>query len=175
MRDDVLARARTLHLAGQLAEARLLYLEVLNAEPNNAQIHYALGMLAGQVGRPDVSVWRLREAITHQPDFVEAHNSLGLVMQRQGDLDAALVHYQKAIALKPTYADAHNNLGTLYREMGRFDDAVKHYKRVLALQPSLKTQTNLAAILERANRPTEARGGRASARGRGKRPRARSP
>lgn len=224
MTGDIYQQARARHMAGELAEARALYLKVLEFQPDNAEVLYSLGVLAQQAGRPDVTIQRLRQAVAHAPDFadahiflgntflaqgqkdeairhyqealrvhpghagvhlnlgnlfqqsgdleraalhferaldfdpelVEAHNSLGLLLQRQGQLDAALAHYRKAIGLRPGYAAAHNNLGTLYREMGHLDEAVSHYEKAFSLEPSVQAQVNLAAILERANRPEAA-------------------
>lgn len=187
----LLQRAQAAHQAGQLAEARLLYRDILAVEPANAEVLYALAILAQQLGRPDVAARRLQEALTHRPDFIEArvalgnsylalgqldqaagpfeqavalapdlaeaHNGLGLLRQRQGRLEDAVTHYRRAIALRPNYAAAHNNLGTTCRELGRFDQAIGHYETALGLEPNPQIQANLAAILERANRPEAAR------------------
>lgn len=187
----LLERAQVAHHAGRLAEARALYRDILASEPANAEVLYALAILAQQMGRPDVAVRRLQEALSQRPDFIEArialgnsylalgqldqaaghleqavaldpelaeaHNSLGLLRQRQGWLEDAVTHYRRAIALRPGYAAAHNNLGTTCRELGRFDQAIGHYETAMGLEPNPRTQANLAAMLERANRPEAAR------------------
>lgn len=217
----LLERARIAHHAGRLDEARAHYRDILASEPANGEVLYALAILAQQMGRPDVAVKRLREAVSHQPaqialgngylalgepqraarhyraalridpghagshlnlgnllqhagridqaarhfeqaiapdpELAEAHNSLGLLRQRQGRLEAASSHYRRAIALRPRYAAAYNNLGTTCRELGRFDQAIGHYEAALRLEPNLQTQANLAAMLERTNKPDVAR------------------
>ncbi len=221
----LLQEARAHQSAGRLDEARVLYRRVLDHEPDNADVLYALAVLARQLERPAIALRRLREAVAHRPDFLDArillgntlaalgelrdaavhyeaalgidaehagvhlnlgnvlqalgrteearshferalalepdmaqaHNNLGLLTQRQGRLEPAVEHYRRALALQPDYAAAHNNLGTALRELGRFDAAVGHYETALRLEPGVEAQANLAAILERANRPEDAR------------------
>ena len=59
-----LAEAQTLQQQGQVTSARLIYQEILAAEPNHYDALNAMGVLAGQtndLGLPTVPLTRLRQ------------------------------------------------------------------------------------------------------------------
>ena len=96
----LLERAQAAHRAGRLAEARALYRDILAAEPANTEVLYALAILAQQLGRPDVAVRRLEEALSHRPDFIEARIALGNSYLALGQLDQAASHLERAVPIK---------------------------------------------------------------------------
>ena len=52
------------HQAGELAKAEACYRQVLKAKPNHADAAHLLGVIASQVGRYDVAVNLIRQAIS---------------------------------------------------------------------------------------------------------------
>ncbi len=140
----------------ELAEAEQTYRAALDQAPDDAGLHLNLGNLLHEVGRDAEAEPLLRRAARLDPALAEAHNSLALLLQRQGRAREALECYRSAVAKRPAYAAAPNNLGTLYRELGQLDEAVAQYRAALDQGESLETRSNLAALLERANRLDEA-------------------
>jgi len=57
------------HQAGQLPQAEQLYRQILAQEPRHADALHMLGLIAHQVGRHDVAVDLIRQAIVLQPQF----------------------------------------------------------------------------------------------------------
>src|SRR4051794_40854794 len=53
--------------AGQLAEAKALYEQILAHDADQPDALHLLGVLANQVGRPDLAVSLIRRALARQP------------------------------------------------------------------------------------------------------------
>ncbi len=130
-----LQRAIDLHRAGRVWEAEKIYREILSRKPNHLQALHLLGVVAGQVGRPDAAVALLQRAIQVKPDFAEAHSDLGNALREMGQLDKAAASYREAIRLKPEYPEVHINLGNALMETGRLDEAIDSYRHGIRLKP----------------------------------------
>ena len=65
------------HRAGRLQEAEAIYRQILAAVPNHADALHLRGVLAYQVGRPDVAVDLMRKAIAVEPRRPEHRYDLG--------------------------------------------------------------------------------------------------
>ena len=141
-----------------------MHTEALNANktavilsPQDAQVHYNLGITLKELGRLDEAEASYRQAIALQPDNAQAHNNLGLTLEALGRLDEAEASSREAIALQPSYAEAHNNLGLMLKALGRLDEAEASSREAIALQPSYaEAHNNLGLTLEALGRLDEA-------------------
>ena len=68
--------------AGKPGEAVRICRNVLAKFPNDAQVHYALGVALGHAGQIDAAIEELRRAICLKPDLFEAHTNLGVLLGR---------------------------------------------------------------------------------------------
>jgi len=123
------------HQAGRLAEAELLYRQILAAQPNHADALHLLGVMAQQVGRYDLAMDWIQQAITLRPDNPTAHSNLGEALRKAGRIDEAMAACQRAIQLKPDFPEAQNHLGNATRDAGQFEQAAAAYRRAIQLQP----------------------------------------
>jgi predicted O-linked N-acetylglucosamine transferase (SPINDLY family) len=119
------------HQSGRLAQAELLYRQILAVQPAHADSLHMLGVIAQQTGRADAAAEFIRQAIKLAPNNPMAHCNLGLVCRMTGSREEAIACYERALRLKPDYAEAHNNLGISLVELGRLDDAVEAFRRAL--------------------------------------------
>ena len=141
-----------------------MHTEALNANktavilsPQDAQVHYNLGITLKELGRLDEAEASYRQAIALQPDNAQAHNNLGLTLEALGRLDEAEASSRQAIALQPSYTEAHNNLGLTLEALGRLDEAEASYRQAIALQPdNAQAHNNLGLTLEALGRLDEA-------------------
>jgi predicted O-linked N-acetylglucosamine transferase (SPINDLY family) len=152
-----LRQALALHQAGRLPEAKILYEEILLAEPDHPEaLHYA-GLLAHQLGESETGAALISKALRRRPEYVEAHFNLGKVFKAQGRRDEAAACFRRALTLRPDYAEAHFNLGIALSEQNRPDEAVASYRRALALQPEhVQALNNLGVALHDQGRLDEA-------------------
>jgi len=116
-----------------------------------------LGVLARQVGRNDLAIEYISQALRLKPDYAEAHYNLANALLRQGKLTEAVASYQQTLHLKPDYAGAHNNLASAFRRQGKLTEAVASYQEALRLKPDYaEAHSNLGVALAAQGRLTEA-------------------
>jgi protein O-GlcNAc transferase len=132
---DLLREAVALQRRGAVEEAAARYGDVLRADPDNADAHYYLGMMACQAGRFDEGVELARKALASGARHPHAHILLGRALGAMGRHDEAIKSLQEAIALAPDLAIAHGHLADVLSDAGRKSEAIHSYDRALALTP----------------------------------------
>ena len=120
---EIFSAAMAQHRVGQLNPAEDGYRRVLEIDPSRPEAWHMWGVLAQQIGRHDLAVERIQNAILHRPTDATFHVNLGLALKSLGRNAEAAASLEKAIALQPQMAEAHNNLGATYRSLGRLDAA----------------------------------------------------
>jgi tetratricopeptide (TPR) repeat protein/SAM-dependent methyltransferase len=127
--------AVTLHQAGRLSEAEGLYRNILAIDPKHIDSLHLLGVIALQVGRNEIAIDLIGQAIAANKRSPEFRNNMGVALRELGRRDEAVEHFKQAVKLKPDYADAHNNLGLAARDRGDFVEAEQRHRRVLSISP----------------------------------------
>ena len=103
-------------------------------------------MIACQVGRSEIGVDYIRQALVVRPDFPQAHSNLGNALRDLGKLDEAVSSYRETLRLQPGFAETHSNLGNVLKEQGKLDEAVSSYRQALRIKPDLlEAHLNLAS------------------------------
>src|SRR5438105_2510500 len=97
------------HTAGRLADAERIYRAVLDRESDNSDAMHLLGVIAHQVGKHELAVMMIEEALLLQPAHPFYMNDLGEAYRALGRLEDAESMCRQALSVKPDYADAHNN------------------------------------------------------------------
>lgn len=138
------ARIANRDLPGALA----LYAKLLEADPANAQLQYAIGathFLAGEYG---LAATALHESLRLQPDQVESLYYLGLIEKESGDVDKGAGMLRQVVTRQPDHVRAHEALGLIYRSQGRLNDAAREFGIATRLQPdSQKAHYQLGLVL----------------------------
>src|SRR6266851_7888731 len=149
--------AVTLHEAGRLSEAEGIYRNILAVDPKHVSSLHLLGVIALQVGRHDVAVDLIGQAITANKRNADFHNNIGVALRALGRLDEAIDHFRRALKLKPDHADAHNNLGLGLKDQGQLEEAEGRYRRALSIWPDhAEARNNLGLALMWQGRLAEA-------------------
>ena len=121
------------HKRGDLENAKLLYKEILEANPAYYPALGNLAILEREFENYNVSKKLLKQTLQINPNYAGAHVCLGSLYQELGELQKAVNHYQQVIKINPNYADAHNNLGSLYQELGELQKAINHYQQAIKI------------------------------------------
>jgi tetratricopeptide (TPR) repeat protein len=130
------------------------YKAALKIKPDNAELHFNLGMLlCTQQGFSDevVHEWKKaaqlgfetardllnlsRESSGSQNASVQEHFDRGRAYSEQGRFDKAIQEYQAALRINPNFAEAHNNLGWAYKQQGHLEEATDEYENALRIDP----------------------------------------
>lgn len=104
-------------------------------DPNQAQVHVALGIIYHGTGKIDRAIEEFERAATLQPMNDDAHKWLGRCWQGKGDMERAVGCFEKAIRIRPGYWENYNRLGICYYFFGRYRDAADQFRKVITIQP----------------------------------------
>lgn len=131
----LLQEGLNLHQQGALDSAASRYLDVLRADPANADAHFYLARARCQQGRIPEGIDLVGKCLALDPAQARAHRLLGVALNRLGRNEEALASLDRAIALAPAAADAYGPRGDVLAALGRLTEAVASYDRALALAP----------------------------------------
>ncbi len=96
---EIYGRARALHVAGRLTDARRLYLETLEIDPGHTEALNNLGVIA--IHEKDyASAHAFFEKATRlRPGYVDPYYNLACLCAIKGEPDQGLVYLKKAVSL----------------------------------------------------------------------------
>lgn len=136
-------------LTGNLAQAETIFREILRIQPDNVYILHSLGIIYSQLGKHDLAIQYIEQALQLDSNIPDAYNNLGNIYLAKGQLDEAISHYRKALQLNPDLAISLYNLGIIFQEKGQLDEAINYYQKTLQLDPNyIKAHNNLGSALQ---------------------------
>jgi len=105
----------------------------INYTPSNkdAEIHLKLGVEYMRIGKNDIALNKLKNALILDSNYADAHNAIAVLYGRLKLDDKSRQHYQKALALKPNGSDIHNNYGQFLCKHKQWKEAEKHFLKAL--------------------------------------------
>lgn len=119
-----------------LAEAKALYSEILEVQPDHAPAAINLGTILYNERDFKGAEELYRRATVADPEYALAFFDLGNVLDELQRLPEAIAAYERALKLVPQYADAHYNLALAYERMQEPRRALQHWTRYIQLDPS---------------------------------------
>jgi protein O-GlcNAc transferase len=154
MNDTAFDEAISLHEAGRLGDAAMLYRAILERDPNHVDSLHLLGLITVETDDANAGIALIRRAMALEPDCAPHHNSLGHAYRRLGRIEDAVASYRDAAALRPGSAEIHNNLATALCDLGQWPEAVVHYRQAVAAAPDIADiWSNLANVLAEIEAP----------------------
>jgi protein O-GlcNAc transferase len=155
--EKLLETATAHHRAGEFAEARLLYRQVLAQAPAHTLALYRSGLLELQDGHPDTALALLEQAIAGDANEPRYQFVFGQTLQALRRWDKAIDAYESALKQQPGFLDAWNNLGICWQRRGQFPQAVAAYRQALLLESrNAGVMANLGTVLREMGEFTEA-------------------
>lgn len=121
---------------GDFAAAMGLWKACVDANPEMARTHNAIGGLLSRLGRLDAALAAHEQALVISPENVDALNSRGNLLVRLGRSQEAIASYDRLIAVKPDYARGHLNRAGVLSMLGRSEEAVASCRNVLEVEPA---------------------------------------
>jgi predicted TPR repeat methyltransferase len=140
-------KAIELHRAGDVSNARKLYLSLIETHPNLADAWHLCGMTFYQEGSFSESECYVRKAIEIRYASPAFHSNLGLILMRLGRSEEAIDSYISGLVIDPQFTDAMLNLGNAYIAVGEADKAAAALKNLLELDPNHAEACNSLAML----------------------------
>jgi tetratricopeptide (TPR) repeat protein len=108
---------------GNFGRARLLCERARRLNPDVAQPHHALGVLAEHERRPDRATRHYYDALRVDPGFAPARANLARLLFKGGLVEEALTQYERLVEVAPADPDAAAGLIETLLRLGRRDEA----------------------------------------------------
>jgi len=139
------------HQSGRLIQAEALYRQLLQSDPEHPEALHLLGLIAHQVGKKDLALELIGQAIDLRPDVAHFRFNRGVTRQELGRLDEAVDDYRNAVRLKPDYYEAWENLGVALRDIGDYGPAIEATQEALRIRADSALAHNNLALLFKQN------------------------
>lgn len=120
---------------GRLEDAKELYLELVEEDPDNVRALNNLGVLLDEMGDPEGAVRRLRSARRLDPRNMEVLGNLGAALAALGLYSEAETELRHASRLDPTNLEIRANVGILLFRRGLYEQAAAELESVCAGRP----------------------------------------
>src|SRR5260370_42506872 len=119
----------------------------IKLSPQDATLHYDLGLALKLKDKLPEAVAEMRKAAELDPSQADIHYTLGVTLWQQGDFAAAAEELRAAIRVKPDYAEAYYTLGTVLKQKGELRDSAATLREAIRLQPDFAgAHTTLATV-----------------------------
>ena len=130
--DRMFQNALQTHQAGNVQQAKSLYLDIIKRDANYADAYHLLGVIQAQQSQTDQAIQNISHAIELSAcEFY--YNSLGAVYLKEAQIQKALFNLNKALSTNDQYIDAYNNLGQTLLIAGECEEAVHCFNKVISL------------------------------------------
>ena len=143
-----LQKAIVLQQKGIFNEARKVYEEILNFNPDVFEAHHNLGMLLKSLNKLDEAERSFTKSIVLKPDFAISHYQMGNTKYKLQKFKESETCYEKAISLNSNFLEAYINLGRSQRELRKLKEAEENLRKAKKINPDFpETNTLLGLIL----------------------------
>lgn len=134
---------------GQFQDAEVIYRQILQVQPELAEIHLELGNVLEAQDKIVEATACYRHALTLKPDLIHAYSNLGYVLGMQNQFAEAEHCYRRALELEPNVVQVLHNLASVLNIQNKFAEAVTYYHQALQLKPDfVETHNNLGNALQ---------------------------
>lgn len=153
---ELFQQAFELHKQGKLDEAESLYEQVLELDPQNAEVLNFLGIINLQKFKLSKAEELIQKAISISPEQYFYEN-LAKVYLEMEDAERAVQLYTKLLKQKPDSFNYVFNLASAYKVARDYENAIRMYERAIELEPeNPDSYYNMGLILNNLSEPERA-------------------
>jgi Flp pilus assembly protein TadD len=153
----LLSLVGTMRLQQGDLEAANDFQEAIRRNPEEAIVHYNLGLAMQSRGRIPEAIEAYQKALAIDDNHSQAHNNLAIALISQGKMETAIEHLRRVVEIQPDYAEGQFNLGNALFTSGNVDASIVHFRRAVELRPDYaKAHNNLAVALKKSGKSDEA-------------------
>ena len=136
------------HKKGNWEQADKTYEEILEEEPENAEIMYLLAISKNSQNKLDEAEKNIDQAIKINDNAPAYLQTKGMILARKGQTEEAIGVLSRALNENPNLYQSHITLGHLYYSTGKKTEAAKHFKMAIKVDKNqVEGHVNLAKIL----------------------------
>ena len=116
--DDSIQRAQQLLSKGEPGPAEQLLSELLRAEPDNVEAHYAMAVALRHLHRWEQALASLSRVLELKPHFGRAHQEIGYNRLAKKEYSRAGAAFERAVGADPSLINSWKCLAKLYQDSG---------------------------------------------------------
>lgn len=135
--EPLLSQGQALLEMNRLEEAKGIFTQACQLNPDDVQGWFALSTVNGRLGEVEASAECCRRVLSLDPGHSEAHLNLGNVYLSQGKHAEAETQYKKVLQSNPGHYGASYGLGNIYYAMGKYEAAAEQYQAAIQINPNL--------------------------------------
>jgi tetratricopeptide (TPR) repeat protein len=121
--------------------------QAINANPNNASLHFLKAQIYGYQHNAQGAEGELRKALELDPNYVAAYSALGALFINMRQEERAINEYKEILNRRPDNAAAYTMIGMLEDARKNYDVAVTNYKKAIEIDPNSAIAANNLAWL----------------------------
>jgi tetratricopeptide (TPR) repeat protein len=121
--------------AGRYEEALEAFLRAVQANPEDVEVLYNVGVVYGKLGRGEESIAAYRLATGLRPKYAKAHARLCTALVDLGRYPEGLESCGRAIRLDREDSGLYYQLGRAFKGVGQYDQAAEALRRSVRLKP----------------------------------------
>ena len=126
-------RARDMMAAGRFEEAIPVYLQLVQALPDNPGLLLNLGLARHMAGHDREAALNFEAVLRSQPKLLPALISLGECRLSTGETRKAIAPLERALAIEPDSLSVLGLLAGALMDLGNFAQSAAHYRRLTSL------------------------------------------
>jgi protein O-GlcNAc transferase len=139
-----LSIAFSLHQSGRLAQAEIVYREILKQHPDDALALHYLGALRASLGQFNEARSLIARSLEIQPSNIQFFENYAAILYQAGDHESALQICDKGLHLNSASVALLYISAIVHYKLKQFDESLSQFDALLSRQPE-----HLAAINER--------------------------
>ena len=135
--ESLCTAGRQLFRKGKHAESIQIFQQVLEADPDRADVHDAIATAYFIVKQYDKAIEHFTRETQLRPKDAKAYVNLGAVYNRKEEFSKAADILKKAISRDGNSVEAYYNLGIAYRGLKQPAMAINSYKEAIKINPRM--------------------------------------
>ncbi len=134
--DNLLDKAKKLHLSGKINEAHKLYSELIKEKQDDYLLLYLFGTTFLQLKKYNEAIKYLNLSIEKNSRLANSFNNRGIAYAENKNFKQAINDYDKAIELQKNNFDAHLNKAIALKNLHKFKEAITYFNLSSRLKPN---------------------------------------
>lgn len=140
-----------------ILRAKQAALRALELDPEMAEAHASLGLIAYEQRQWSLALAEFRRAIELNPNYALAYKWAGLALMMTGRFQEARAEFERALQLDPIALSANANLGALLLHTRDYAGAIAQLRKTLEMDPAFRdARVGLVRVLSLQGKQVEA-------------------
>ena len=143
-----LSNGLAMHKKGLLIEAKTIYEQILNSQPDHFDALQLLGAISIQTKDYEKCINLLNNALQIKNNYAPTYYNLGLALHELEKFNEAIASYHQALEINPYYSQAHNGLACALKALHQYDSAITYFNKAITLNPSYAEAHNNIGLVK---------------------------